>query len=177
MYVAMTRNGVVHEAAYRVVGWLKKRTRTAGRARRGHHPDGMQHLLARAVWDVDAVRDHVRDYLVERLGGPEAVLVIDETGDGKKRTATVGVQRQYTGTSDKIDNAQVAFYLAYAGRHGHGLIDRELYLPACWTQDAARRAAAVVPEHAGFCDQARAGPADAAAGAGYRGAGRLGDRG
>jgi SRSO17 transposase len=58
-------------------------------------PDGMQHLLARAVWDHDAVRDEVRAYVVEHLGDPEAVLVVDETGDLKKGTATVGVQRQY----------------------------------------------------------------------------------
>jgi SRSO17 transposase len=59
------------------------------------NPDGMQHLLARAVWDEDAVRDDVRDYLVEHLGDPGAVLVIDKTGDLKKGTTTVGVQRQY----------------------------------------------------------------------------------
>jgi SRSO17 transposase len=62
-------------------------------------PDGMQHLLARAVWDHDAVRDDVRAYLVEHLGDPEAVLVVDETGDLKKGTGTVGVKRQYTGTA------------------------------------------------------------------------------
>jgi SRSO17 transposase len=55
----------------------------------------MQHLLARAVWDEDGVRDDVRAYLVEHLGDPEAVLVVDETGDLKKGTVTVGVQRQH----------------------------------------------------------------------------------
>jgi SRSO17 transposase len=59
-------------------------------------PDGMQHLLAGAVWDHDAVRDDVRDYLVEHLGDPGAVLVVDETGDLKKGASTVGVGRQYT---------------------------------------------------------------------------------
>jgi SRSO17 transposase len=54
----------------------------------------MQHLLARAVWDEDGVRDDVRDYLVEHPGDPAAVLVVDETGDLKKGTGTVGVQRQ-----------------------------------------------------------------------------------
>jgi SRSO17 transposase len=46
-------------------------------------PDGMQHLLARAVWDHDKVRDDVRDYLVEHLGDPEAVLVVDETATSR----------------------------------------------------------------------------------------------
>jgi SRSO17 transposase len=73
------------------------------------NPDGMQHLLARAVWDEDAVRDDVRGYLVEHLGDPAAVLVIDETGDLKKGTGTAGVQRQYTGTAGRVENAQVGF--------------------------------------------------------------------
>jgi SRSO17 transposase len=81
----------------------------------------MQHLLGRAVWDADAVRDDVRDYLVEHLGDPGAVLVIDETGDLKKGAATVGVQRQYTGTAGRIENAQVAVYLVDASQAGHAL--------------------------------------------------------
>jgi SRSO17 transposase len=71
----------------------------------------MQHLLARAVWNEDAVRDDVRAYVVEHLGEGEAVLVIDETGGLKKGTASVGVKRQYTGTAGRIDNAQVAVYV------------------------------------------------------------------
>src|ERR687897_717975 len=108
-------------------------------------PDGMQHLLSRAVWDHDAVRDDVRDDLVEHLGDPAAVLVVDETGDLKKGTGTVGVGRQYTGTAGKFDNAQVAVYLTYATSAGHGVIDRELYLPQGWTDDPARCHAAGVP--------------------------------
>ena len=82
------------------------------------NPDGMQHLLGRAEWDPDAVRDDLRAYVVEHLGDPEAVLVVDETGDLKKGTATVGVKRQYTGTAGRIENAQVAVYLVYASRPG-----------------------------------------------------------
>jgi SRSO17 transposase len=102
------------------------------------NPDGMQHLLARAVWDEDKVRDDLRDYVVEHLGDPEAVLVVDETGDLKKGTATVGVKRQYTGTAGRIENAQVAVYLVYASSSGHAVIDRELYLPRSWTDDPER---------------------------------------
>ena len=69
----------------------------------------------------------------EHLGDPGAVLVADETGDLKKGTATAGVQRQYTGTAGRIENAQVAVYLGYASAAGHALIDRELYLPGSWT--------------------------------------------
>jgi SRSO17 transposase len=113
-------------------------------------PDGMQHLLGRAVWDHDDVRDDLRAYLVERLGDPEAVLVIDETGDLKKGTQTVGVQRQYTGTAGRVENAQVAVYLVYASAAGHAVIDRELYLPKGWIDDPARGQAAGVPDQVGF---------------------------
>jgi SRSO17 transposase len=113
-------------------------------------PDGMQHLLARAMWDHDGVRDDVRAYLVEHLGDPGAVLVVDETGDLKKGTSTVGVQRQYTGTAGRIENAQVAVYLVYATGAGHAVIDRELYLPRCWIDDPERLQAAGVPDQVGF---------------------------
>lgn len=101
-------------------------------------PDGMQHLLGRAKWDADQVRDDLRQYVVEHLHDDQAVLVVDETGDVKKGTDTVGVQRQYTGTAGRIENAQVAVYLVYAGRRGHAAVDRELYLPRSWTADPDR---------------------------------------
>src|SRR5262245_21876921 len=66
-------------------------------------PDGMQHLLGRAKWDADQVRDDVRAYVVEHLHDDQAVLVVDETGDVKKGVDTVGVQRQYTGTAGRIE--------------------------------------------------------------------------
>ena len=113
-------------------------------------PDGMQHLLARAVWDHDAVRDDLRAYVVEHLGVPHAVLVVDETGDVKKGTATVGVQRQYTGTAGRVENAQVAVYLTYASPRGYAFIDRALYLPRSWADDPDRRAAAGVPDDITF---------------------------
>ena len=109
-------------------------------------PDGMQHLLSPGpVGDAGGVRDDVRSYVVEQLGDPGAVLVVDETGDVKKGTATPGVQRQYTGTAGRIENAQVAVYLGYAAPRGHALIDRELYLPKSWTGDPARCEAAGIP--------------------------------
>ncbi|MEU7916428.1 IS701 family transposase, partial [Microbispora bryophytorum] len=108
-------------------------------------PDGMQHLLARAVWDADAVRDDLRGYVVQQLGQDGAVLVVDETGDLKKGTGTVGVQRQYTGTAGRIENSQVAVFLTYSTPAGHAFIDRELYLPQAWTDDAERCRRAGVP--------------------------------
>jgi SRSO17 transposase len=113
-------------------------------------PYGLQHLLSRAKWDADAVRDDVRDYVTDAFGDPGGILVVDETGDVKKGSATVGVQRQYTGTAGRIENAQVAVYLTYVGSRGHALIDRALYLPKGWAADDARRQRAGVPEQAAF---------------------------
>jgi SRSO17 transposase len=89
-------------------------------------PDGMQHLLGRPRWDADAAHDDVREYVLEHLHDEGAVLVVDETGDVKKGTHTVGVQRQYTGTAGRIEDTQVAVYLVYMGLRGHAAVDREL---------------------------------------------------
>src|SRR5262249_19409930 len=121
-------------------------------------PDGMQHLLAAARWDADAVRDDVRAYVVEHLGSPDAVLVVDETGDLKKGTASAGVQRQYSGTAGRVENCQIAVFLSYAAPAGHALIDRELYLPRSWTADPARCAAAAIPQDPAVATQAGLAP-------------------
>jgi len=113
-------------------------------------PEPLQHLLSRAVWDHDGVRDDLRGYVLEHLGDDDAVLVVDETGDVKKGTTTVGVQRQYTGTAGRIENAQVAVYLTYASTRGHAFIDRALYLPVSWTEDRRRCAAAGIPDDVEF---------------------------
>jgi len=113
-------------------------------------PDGMQRLLRTANWDVDGVRDDLRGYVLDRLGDPAGVFVIDETGFIKKGVRSAGVQRQYTGTTGKIDNCQLGVFLAYASPRGRALIDRELYLPRSWTGDRDRCAAAGVPDEVEF---------------------------
>jgi SRSO17 transposase len=113
-------------------------------------PDGMQRLLRVADWDTREVRDDVRDYVIEHLGSPEGVLIADETGFLKKGTRSAGVQRQYSGTAGRTENCQIGVFLAYASPQGHALIDRELYIPASWTQDRDRCRAAGIPEDIGF---------------------------
>ncbi|MEV0734359.1 IS701 family transposase [Polymorphospora sp. NPDC050346] len=113
-------------------------------------PDGMQRLLRWADWDVEAVRDDVRDYLVEYLGDPRGVLIVDDTGFLKKGVRSAGVARQYSGTAGRVENCQVGVFLAYRSARGHGLIDRRLYLPAAWTDDRGRCAGAGVPDEVGF---------------------------
>lgn len=113
-------------------------------------PYGVQHLLGRAEWSADEVRDDLQAYVVEHLGDTEAVLVIDETGFLKKGTKSVGVARQYTGTAGRIENCQAGVFLTYAAPRGRTFLDRELYLPEAWASDDERRGAAGVPEEVMF---------------------------
>jgi len=113
-------------------------------------PRGMQRMLSSAVWDEAGMRDDLREYVLEHFADPAAVMVVDETGDLKKGTATVGTQRQYTGTAGRTENAQVAVYLAYAAPSGSAFIDRALYLPRSWTCDPVRCRAAGIPEDVTF---------------------------
>jgi SRSO17 transposase len=129
-----------------VSGLDRKNCWTISEHRGSSTPDGLQHLLARACWDADAVRDDLRDYIVEAFADPAAILVVDETGDVKKGIQSVGVQRQYSGTAGRIENSQVAVYLTYAAPRGHALIDRALYLPKSWTEDDQRCADAGIPQ-------------------------------
>src|SRR6266487_25707 len=125
-------------------------------------PYGMQRLLSRAVWDEEGVRDALRTALVQSLYPPPAVcesaqpptpfpvLVIDESGFPKRGTRSAGVQPQYCGASGRVENCQVGVFLSYVTAQGHGLIDRELYVPEEWCRDDARRRTAHIPESLTF---------------------------
>ncbi len=128
----------------RKTGWM--RAEAAG----DPGPWRQQALLGRAQWEADALRDVVRDYVIDTLGDPEAVLVVDETGFLKQGKASCGVGRQYTGSAGKITNCQIGVFAAYVSRRGHAFIDRALYLPKAWTDDWTRSAAAHVPAGTAF---------------------------
>ncbi len=133
----------------RKTGWM--RAEAAG----DPGPWRQQAILGRGRWEADALRDMVRDYPLETLADPDAVLVIDETGFLKQGRASCGVGRQYTGSAGKITNCQIGVFAAYVSRHGHVFIDRALYLPKAWTDDLARLAAAHVPAETGFATKPR----------------------
>lgn len=128
----------------RKTGWM--RAEEAG----DPGPWRQQAILGRGQWDADALRDIVRDYALETLADDDAVLVIDEIGFLKQGKASCGVGRQYTGSAGKITNCQIGVFASYVSRHGHAFIDRALYLPKAWTDDAERIAAAHVPEATSF---------------------------
>ena len=128
----------------RKTGWM--RAEAAG----DPGPWRQQALLGRARWDADALRDVVRDYVVETLAEPAGVLVVDETGFLKQGRSSCGVARQYTGSAGKITNCQIGVFAAYVSGQGHAFVDRALYLPKAWTDDPDRMAAAHVPPTAKF---------------------------
>lgn len=113
-------------------------------------PYRVQHLLDRARWDADAARDQLRDYVLEELSSPDAVLIVDETGFLKKGRHSAGVKRQYTGTAGRIENSQVGVFLCYGSDKGAALVDRELYIPQEWAEDRERRREAGIAETVEF---------------------------
>lgn len=143
--------GIV-STARRKNGW--QLAEHAGEAR----PDGMQRLLNAAVWDADLVRDDLRTYILDRLGDPHGVVVIDETSFRKRGHKSVGVKKQYCGTTGQLENCQVGVFLSYVSQKGHTLLDRELYLPKEWIADPERSREAGIPEATRFqtkCELAR----------------------
>src|SRR3954471_16966624 len=128
----------------RKTGWM--RAEAAG----DPGPWRQQAILGRGDWDADALRDIVRDYVIEHLADDDAVLVIDETGFLKQGKSSCGVARQYTGSAGKITNCQIGVFATYVSRHGHAFIDRALYLPKEWTDDPDRLEAAYVHAGVGF---------------------------
>ena len=137
----------------RKTGWM--RAEAAG----DPGPWRQQAILGRSQWDADALRDVVRDYALQTLADPDAVLVLDETGFLKQGKGSCGVARQYTGSVGKITNCQIGVFAAYVSRHGHAFIDRALYLPKVWASDPARRASAHIPEAVEFATKPRIGAA------------------
>src|SRR3954462_5133131 len=148
-------SGVRSRGARRVCIWRgpgRAQERLAvGRSDRG--PWRTQRVLSHVLWD--KARDLCRTYVVEHLGAPDGVLIIDETGFLKKGTRSAGVARQYSGTAGRVENCQIGVFLAYASAQGHALIERELYLPKEWTDDRARCPAAAVPEAVEFATKPR----------------------
>src|SRR5215218_6987135 len=128
----------------RKTGWM--RAEAAG----DPGPWRQQAVLGRSHWDADALRDMVRDYALETLGSPGAVLVLDETGFLKQGQHSCGVGRQYTGSAGKITSCQIGVFAAYVSEKGCAFIDRQLYLPKDWTNTSIRRQAAPIPDSLPF---------------------------
>jgi SRSO17 transposase len=105
-----------------------------------------QVFLSQSPWDDTPLRSELLRWVADQLGSDDGTLIFDESSFPKCGPKSVGVARQYCGATGKIDNCQVAVYVAYAGNGGHTLLDTRLYLPDEWTADPDRCADAGVPE-------------------------------
>jgi SRSO17 transposase len=112
----------------------------------GH--DQLQHFIASPAWD-DAPLWRVLAAEADRLvGGPGAVLVVDDTALPKQGTMSVGVARQYCGALGKKANCQALVSLSLARHEVPIPVALRLFLPETWTDEPARCARAGVPEAA-----------------------------
>ena len=113
-------------------------------------PYGMQRLLSQSTWDQNGMRDQIRAFALEHLGTEQAVIAIDETSFVKRGSHSAGVKVQYCGSTGRVENCQVGVFLSYVTARGHTLIDRELYFPKEWVEDAARARSVGIPEQSSF---------------------------
>ena len=113
-------------------------------------PYSLQQFLFRGRFSADSLRDVLRSYVSEKLGEPDGILVVDETGFLKQGKKSCGVKRQYSGTAGRIANCQIGVFLTYAGSKGHTPIDRRLYIPEEWCNDIQRRKGAGIPDDLTF---------------------------
>ena len=113
-------------------------------------PYAIQQFLYRGRFSADTMQNILRNYISEKLGEEDGVLVVDETGFLKQGKKSCGVKRQYSGTAGRIENCQIGVFLTYAGTKGHSPIDRRLYIPEDWCKDPERRKGAKIPESLTF---------------------------
>jgi SRSO17 transposase len=106
----------------------------------------IQHFVGGSGWDDVPLRAELARQIARELGDAEGVIVFDPSGFPKAGRESVGVARQWCGRLGKIDNCQVGLFLGYVSRHGHALVDGDLFLPEEWTKDKPRMRKAQVPK-------------------------------
>jgi SRSO17 transposase len=94
----------------------------------------LQYFISEASWNADAVWRRLRAVIPAR----EGMVVLDGTGFPKQGTASVGVQRQYSGTLGKVGNCLVAVTAALWTGVQAWLVGAQLYLPGSWLTPAQR---------------------------------------
>jgi len=115
----------------------------------------LQAFVGAGAWDDEAVMAEIRSHVRQEWADPRAVLVVDGSAFPKKGTHSCGVSRQWCGRLGKVDNCQVGVFVIYACRKGHAPLDRRLYLPKDWDEDADRREECHVPEEVHYQERWR----------------------
>jgi SRSO17 transposase len=112
----------------------------------GYDRQRLQFFIGQVEWDDEIILDKLTRRIEREIGTKNGILVLDPTSFPKKGKQSVGVQRQWCGRLGKLENCQVATFLAYVGAGEFALVDRRLYLPKEWTDDPERCRIAGVPE-------------------------------
>src|SRR5438270_2446152 len=136
---------------------LQRKTSEPIASQAGRHRKPVQHFVGAGRWDDEAVMAELRRHVAEALADPDAVLVLDPSAFAKSGADSCGVARQWCGRLGKVENCQLGVFLAYVSARGQALVDRRLYLPRDWADDAARREQAHVPEGVTFQESWRIG--------------------
>jgi|BogFormECP03_OM2_1039629.scaffolds.fasta_scaffold05032_1 SRSO17 transposase len=116
----------------------------------GRQRKPVQHFVGAGCWDDEGVMAELRQHVAEELADADAVLVLDPSGFPKWGSDSCGVERQWCGRLGKVDNCQIGVFLGYVSHAGQALVDRRLYLPKEWAEDAARRQKTHVPDWVPF---------------------------
>jgi len=112
----------------------------------GLPPRNLQQFLSLHKWDELRMRDTLQQIVAREHQHPCSIGIFDETGHPKKGDKTPGVQRQYCGTTGKIDNCVVTVHLNYTAGDFHCLLDGDLFLPEEWADDRERCRQASIPD-------------------------------
>lgn len=118
--------------------------------RAGTPPRTLQYFFSSAEWNEPWLCDRLQRIVARDHTAPEAIGIIDESGNPKKGRHTAGVKRQWCGATGKIDNCVVGVHLAYVAGAFHCLLDSDLYLPREWAEDGQRRREVGVPDDVPF---------------------------
>lgn len=131
-------------------GGQRRNTENVAEAMQGGPVRSLQAFITTGAWRDQDILAQLRRDVLQTLADDDAVWNSDETGFPKKGTKSVGVKRQYSGTLGRVDNCQIGVFANYCSSKGHTFMNRRLYLPEEWANDAERRAAAGVPEEVIF---------------------------
>jgi len=112
----------------------------------GTPPRTLQRFLSLVPWHESRLRDRTQWIIARDHAHPQALGVVDESGNPKKGQHTCAVQRQWCGNTGKVDNCVVAVHLAYVAGDFQALLDGDLFLPEDWANDAERRQVAGIPD-------------------------------
>lgn len=112
----------------------------------GVAPRTLQGFFSYLLWDEPHLRDRVQWIVARDHAYPQALGVIDESGNSKKGEHTAGVQRQWCGNTGKTDNCAAAVRLGYVAGDFQCLLDSGLFLPQAWADDPVRRQEVGIPE-------------------------------